>query len=208
MNTSVFAQKMLMFKDAILPKPVTDNMVETWNKRQPGYDKLLAEEKEFYYWVNYSRADPRRFFDSTIVPLAEIYPQLHGENFQSLSHDVKQSAPLPLLALNTALSEMAKAHALDIVSHDAKPSHNSTNGESFASRFQKLRLGRCGGENLSFGKPQPIFLVALLYLDINVPDLGHRKALLNPLYAETGIGAAFYQSGSIFVVEDFSCPQN
>jgi uncharacterized protein YkwD len=46
-----------------------------------------------------------------------------------------------------------------------------------------------------------------LYLDINVPDLGHRKALLNPSFVETGIGISTYKNGNTFLVEDFSCRQ-
>jgi len=38
-----------------------------------------------------------------------------------------------------------------------------------------------------------------------MPELGHRKALLNPDLTETGIGNSFYKDGSVFFVEDFAC---
>jgi hypothetical protein len=204
-----YGQKMLMFKEAKIPYPkVTDKLVSDWNSQQKDFAKLSNQEQEFYYWVNYSRLNPRLFFDSVVVPVSEVYPQLKGSNYQSLYNDVNRISSLPLLNLNDGLIKMAKAHALDIVSHDAKPSHNSTDGQTFSDRFKQKNFKYCGGENISFGGGEPIFLLVLLYLDINVPELGHRKALLNPNYTETGIGVANYSNGNIFLVEDFSCRQN
>ena len=206
---SAHSQGMLMFKDAIIPHPRTvDDLVKKWNTQQEDYAKLSNREKEFFYWVNYSRLDPRRFFDSVVNTIVSIYPQLKGSNLESLRKDLSEVETLPLLALNKVLSRMAKDHALDIASHEAKPSHNSTSGESFSDRFRAHNLKWCGGENISFGGGEPIFLLVLLYLDVNVPELGHRKALLNPGYTDTGIGVAEYKNGSIFIVEDFSCPQD
>jgi hypothetical protein len=204
-----YSQGMLMFKDAVIPHPrAVDDKVNKWNMLQENFAKLSPREKEFYYWVNYSRRDPRRFFDSVVVRIVSIYPQLKGGNLESLRKDLSEAETLPLLSLNRILTQMAKDHALDIASHEAKPSHNSTNGQSFSDRFRNHNLTRCGGENISFGGGEPIFLLVLLYLDINVPELGHRKTLLNPGYTETGLGVAEYKNGSIFIVEDFSCPQN
>jgi hypothetical protein len=202
------SQKMLLFKEAPIHHPSPDFAIDAWNKNQPGFSSLTASEREFLYWVNYSRANLRRFFDSVVVPIVDLYPQLKGDNFESLRKDLENSPAVKLLALNVDLEKMAKEHALDIVRNGSKPSHNSTNGDSFSDRFKQKGLKNCGAENLSFGAGDPAFLLVLLYLDINVPDLGHRKTLLNPNYTDTGIGAATYKDGSIFIVEDFSCPQH
>ena len=201
-------QKMLHFKEAHIHHPSLDRTVDTWNKNQPGFSSLTASEREFFYWVNYSRANLQRFFDSVVVPIVDLYPQLKGENFESLRKDLENPPAIKLLALNMDLEKMAKEHAVDIVRNESRPSHNSTNGDSFADRFKQKGLKNCGAENLSFGAGDPAFLLVLLYLDINVPDLGHRKTLLNPNYTDTGIGAETYKDGSIFIVEDFSCPQH
>lgn len=208
-SLSCFSQKMLSFEEKIIPKPfLIDSKVFTFCSEQKNYKKLNFEEKEFYYWVNYSRNNPKLFFDSVILPIIKIYPQLQGDNLLSLKKDFSNINTLPLLVLNFTLTEMAKKHALDITSHNAIPSHNSTNGDSFADRAKKNKLKTCGGENISYGANKAVFLLALLYLDINVPTLGHRKALLNQSFTETGIGDAFYKNGLIFLVEDFSCSQN
>ncbi len=206
-----YSQNMLMFKDAILPKPkTTDTLIVKWNKTQPDYKSLSSTEQQFYYWTNYSRAYPSLFFDSVVKPIIEIYPQLKGPNSVSLENDLKTLRSLPLLALNPALLKMAAFHAGDITSHDANPSHTSTTGETFVDRFKRFSLKNCGGENISYGAPNidPVFMLVLLYLDINVSDLGHRKALLNPAFLNTGLAAYTYKNGNIFIVEDFACVQN
>jgi hypothetical protein len=201
------SQKTLLFKEAKIPHPTVDLKIQDWNRNQSNFTKLSPLEQEFYYWVNYGRSNPHRFFDSLVLPLTDLYPQLKGDYLESLRQDLNSSSVLPLLNLNIDLITMAGKHALDIVSSDSKPSHSSTNGDSFSDRFKKTNLKDCGAENLSFGAGDPVFLLVLLYLDINVPDLGHRKTLLNPAYEETGIGAEKYKNGSVFIVEDFACPQ-
>jgi Cysteine-rich secretory protein family len=203
-----YSQKTLLFKDAIIPTPHIDRQVKSWIESQPAFDELSSTEQNFYYWVNYSRANPRRFLDSVVIPITEVYPQLKGEYFESLRSELMAVDSLPMLVLNGGLIRLAKNHAIDITSHDTKPSHNSTNGDTFSDRFRKEKFQKCGAENLSFGEGEPLFLLTLLYLDIDVPGLGHRKTLLNAQYRETGIGAKNFKNGSIFLVEDFACAQD
>jgi hypothetical protein len=201
---------MLLFKDAEIPKPKTvQQTVIKWNQSQDGFVNLSVKEQQFYYWVNYSRSNPERFFDSVVKPMAEVYPQLKGKNYESLESDLKNTQKLPLFSLNDDLVKMAAFHAIDITSHNASPSHNSVNGETFPDRFKRFNLKNCGGENIGngAGSTDILFMLVLLYLDINVPDLGHRKSLLNPAFINTGIAIASYKNGNSFVVEDFSCDQ-
>ena len=204
-----FSQKPMSFLEKKIPEPKNvDSIVFNFQIKQPGYKNLTNEEKKFYYWVNYSRNNPRRFYDSVVIPIVKIYPELEGDNLLSLKRDLFNIYNLPFLKLNTQLIMMAKSHSNDITSHNSVPSHNSTNGDSFIERFKKFNLKTCGGENICNGINEPLFLMVLLYLDIDLPELGHRKALLNPGFVETGIGESFYKNGNIFIVEDFACLQN
>ena len=200
-----------MFKDAEIPKPQEkDKSVFDWNSHQANYNKLSATEKEFYYWVNYSRTNPVKFFNEVIIPIITVYPQLKGENLESLKKDLYNVQPLPMMRLNDTLLGMSRQHANDITSNNSKPSHNSTNGTTFVDRFKANNLKNCGGENISYGagETDPLFMLILLYLDLNVSDLGHRKALLNSNYSNTGIAINHYGNGNTFLVEDFACNQN
>ncbi len=204
------SQQALTFKNAETYNPSTnDQAVLSWNEKQPGYNKLTSAEKDFYYWVNYSRLKPSVFYDSVIVQIVQTLPQLKGKNFTSLKTDMEKANNLPLLSLSEALRNMASYHAKDITSNNASPSHNSTNGDNFGDRFKKFGLKNCGAENISYGSgnTNPLFMLVLLYLDINVDDLGHRKALLNPSYINTGISIEKFNNGNSFLVEDFACSQ-
>ncbi len=201
---------MLVFKDAEVINPAMSNeAVLSWNESQAGYTKLTSDKRAFYYWANYSRLKPNAFYDSVVVQLVQEFPQLKGENFASLKTDMKNANTLPLLSLNEMLSRMSSYHAKDITGNNASPSHNSSNGDTFGDRFKKFGLKNCGGENISYGSgnTSPLFMLVLLYLDINVSDLGHRKTLLNPYYIITGISIEKYSNGNSFLVEDFACSQ-
>jgi Cysteine-rich secretory protein family len=205
-----YGQKTLMFKEAEIPKPKNiEQTVLKWNQSQVGFVNLSEKEQQVYYWVNYSRDNPATFFDSVVKPMVEVYPQLKGKNYESLESDLKSAQKLPLFSLNEDLAKMAAFHAIDITSHNASPSHNSVNGETFADRFKRFNLKNCGGENISngAGSADILFMLVLLYLDINVPDLGHRKSLLNPAFINTGVAVASYKNGNTFIVEDFACDQ-
>lgn len=205
------SQKPLVFQRVALPKPaMNDRTVLAWNEHQKEYANLTQNEQEFYYWVNYSREKPQDFYENAVLPVIKVYPQLVSENLKSLGEDLKNASSLVFFRLNDTLLQMSTAHAKDITSSNANPSHNSTNGEEFSDRFKKNGLKNCGGENISYGggDTDPLFMLIMLYLDINVPELGHRKALLNPAFVNTGISIRKYASGNTFLVEDFACGQN
>jgi hypothetical protein len=204
------SQKTLLFKETALPNPtMAEKSVIAWNEQQPGFTELSQKEKEFYYWVNFSRRNPEAFYENAVLPMVKTYPQLKGKNLNSLEKDLKGLQPLTFFSLDVSLLKMSASHATDITSSDANPSHTSTNGDHFGDRFKKFGLKNCGGENISFagGDADPLFMLVLLYLDINVDELGHRKALLNPSFIHTGISIKKYDNGNTFLVEDFACSQ-
>jgi hypothetical protein len=184
-----------------------DIEIETWNTASVSYARLNKDEKEILYWTNYSRKDPKRFWDSIMVPLLSIYPQLKGKFASSLEKDLLNAAPLPLLYLNDTLIYTAKAHTEDIAAKTATVSHTSTNGTTFSERLQKAGIKNCGSENMSLGTGNVLLALAMLYLDFGLENLGHRKTLLNRDYVEFGVGAMKYGSGHLFFVQDFSCSQ-
>jgi hypothetical protein len=184
-----------------------DTEVDQWNSSFRSYSKLTKEEKEILYWTNYSRKDPKRFWDSVMVPVLAAFPQLRGRFASSLRTDLNNSPALPLLALNDTLLLSAKNHALDIGLKTANISHTSTDGTSFSNRLQKVGIRNCGSENMSLGNGDVLMSVAMLYLDYGLENLGHRKTLLNPEYIYMGVGATSYGKEQLFFVQDFACSQ-
>jgi hypothetical protein len=203
------AQKIILDKELAIHYPEPLKEIVQFNERQEGYFKLSEIERQFFYWVNYSRKNPQMFYDSIVVPVSLLYPQLKGQNLESLQSEMRYTESLPLFILDSVLSKMANSHASDLAIHNMPPSHSSSNGENFSERFKKYGLMNCGGENISFGSlsGDPVFMLVLLYLDLNVSNLGHRKALLNPIYLRTGIASASYENGNTIIVQDFACKQ-
>ena len=209
-STTSFAQTgtvTLEAKTVLFPQTINKE-VEKWNLAQPVYNSLTKDGKELYYWTNYSRLNPTRFWDSVVLPVLNAFPQLNGSYSQSLKTDFLARKSLPMFKLNQTLLQTAQAHAEDISKNLGKPSHNSTDGRTFGDRFKNAGLINCGGENISFGDPKIPFLLVLLYLDYNLPGLGHRKSLLNEDFIEIGIGTAFLNVNQIFLVQDFACNQS
>ena len=191
-----------------VPEPVTaETEVLKWNKDQPGFPQLPSRSKEYLYWVNFCRSNPERFWDSVIVPVLATFPNLKGKESASLHSDLIKTGPLPMFALNDKLLQTSQMHANDITSHSAMASHTSTNGTDFGSRMKKAGIKTCANENIAVSSQSTLLSVILLYLDIGLPERGHRKSLLDPKLRETGIGSAPYLKEQFFFVQDLSCAQ-
>jgi hypothetical protein len=192
-----------------VPQPIwRDSTVDRWNKSFPAYYKLPKEAQELLYWTNLSRINPRRFWDSVVAPIIKTFPNLDGSYAVSLRTTLYNTEPLPLFRLNDTLIRLAQGHALDISGKKAKTGHNSSNGETFSNRIKKSGIRYCSAENTSLSGLGVVMAINLLYLDIGLPNLGHRNTLLNPNYTEIGIGSAKYSSTHYFLVQDFACAQS
>lgn len=191
-----------------IPEPVTrDLVVERWNHAQPGYQQLSQQAKDLLYWTNYSRNNPKKFWDSAIVPIVKLFPRLQMPEARSLEQDLAQTGSLPMFTLNRTLVKTAQAHANDMAANKPGISHVSTNGIDFATRMRQAGIRKYASENISISSQGVLLAVVLLYLDIDLPALGHRKTLLDPNLREIGVGAALYGKDQYFLVQDFASQQ-
>lgn len=193
-----------------VPEPlILDSAVDSWNKSLPRFNSLSAQSQAFLYWVNYCRSSPEKFWDSVISPVLLIFPPLNTAESKSLRTDLIKTGKLSMFSLSKALINTAQLHASDISHKKAAPSHTSTDGTNFGSRMKRAGIKDCANENISVGNQSVLLSVLLLYLDIGLPNLGHRKSLLNPIFVETGIGSAPYgkEKNQFFLVQDLACLQ-
>lgn len=184
-----------------------DPQIIEFINHQPDYSELSPELKDFYYLINYARAYPKAFWKEIMQPVLDVYPQFKGSYSKSLETDLNHAPILPFFALNDKLLKTAANHSLDITKNNESPSHISSNGSSFQDRIKKAGIIKCAGENICVGQGDVLFSVFLLYLDYNLPSLGHRKALLNPDFTNVGLGISFFKNQQYFIVQDFSCAQ-
>jgi len=191
-----------------MPKlPSRNAAVEQYLQTFPLYNQSSEQTREWYYWTNYSRSSPRHFYDSVVVPVLTTYPNLKSSYSNSLRNDLYATRPLPMLRPSSVLTGLAQSHADDLKEARASISHTSPSGATFQARMKGANIKCCAGENLSFGPLNTILALVFLYIDQDIPDLGHRKALLNGDYSQMGIGISAYRSGSYMVVQDVSCNQ-
>lgn len=191
-----------------VPEPFTrDSVVDRWNLSQPGFEKLPNEAKQLLYWTNYCRNNPQKFWDSAALPVLKTFPKLKKTEAESMRSDIIHAGQLPMFTLNNLLITTAQSHAADIANKNAPLSHNSTNGTEFGARMKKAGIMFCANENIALSSQSVLLSIMLLYLDIGVPNLGHRKTLLDPSLREIGIGSALYGNDQYFLVQDFACAQ-
>lgn len=187
--------------------PAKDPEVVAFLDEQPDFQNMDQRSKDWFYWTNYSRSNPRRFWDSVISPILKTFPTLKNSYTISLQMELYRSAVLPQVKPNKSLAKVAQQLAGELAAKKASPSHTSPSGSTFQDRMQAIAVKKCAGENISFGPDNPVMMLTLLYIDEGVPDLGHRKTLLDPAFVEMGIGAGGYPEKKYIVVQDFACDQ-
>ena len=174
----------------------------------PNYNSLASVEKDWFYWTNYSRSNPKGFWDSVVTPIIASFPTLRNPNVESLKRDLYKTSPLPLVRPNITLLKASQAFAEEMAVNNASPSHTSPSGATFFDRMKKAGIVNCAAENISYGVSDPVLMLVLLYVDEGVSNLGHRLTLLNPTYTEMGIGLAKYpNNNNTIVIQDFACVQ-
>lgn len=191
-----------------IPEPHTrDTVVDRWNFAQPGYQKLSQQAKELFYWTNYCRNSPKKFWDSAAASIIKLFPRLQTPEARSLEQALIHAGTLSMFRLNPILVKTAQGHANDMAANQAGASHISTNGTDFATRMRLAGIRGAANENISISSQSILLSVILLYLDIDLPALGHRKTLLDPNLREIGVGATLYGKDQWFLVQDFACQQ-
>ena len=164
--------------------------------------------QSFMYWVNYSRLFPKEFRDSALIPYLQQQPRLKGKYANSLLETLDKANALPFLDPEEKLSKAARDHAKDIKRNGGSVSHRSSDGSSFGDRMRKVGYRGCTAENISLGKDSwGLSSLLLLYLDINLPDLGHRKNLLNSNYRKMGVGSLQLNGDQTLIVQELGCEE-
>lgn len=169
-----------------------------------GFNTLSKDEQEVVYYMDYARINPKVFLEKAINAFLKGHPEVKSSYTKSLQKLFEDLAPLQLIYPDSTISHVSKLHANDLQVHNSI-SHTSTNGTSFKDRVSGVLKG-CGSEAIhASSRFTPLEAVLMLLFDINVPDLGHRKSLLNVNFTKAGFGVALANQGNSILVIDFSC---
>jgi uncharacterized protein YkwD len=151
--------------------------------------------------MNLARMDGERFFNTFLQDFIDAYNEQmkqysnydqlrisrNDSYYRSLEKDLKNVKLLPMFWPDEALSWVAKQHAKDLNRNNIA-AHTSSDGRTPKDRIGKMYPKKASGENLAFGFSSGLGNVCMLLLDKGVPDLGHRKMILNTPYQLNTVG--------------------
>ena len=194
---------------SMTPKIITYNLPEDISLKKAlrtssGFNSLSEDEQYVLYYLNYARKNPTIFLDRAINAFSQNHPEIKSNYIQSLQELFKMMPKESIILPDSIISKVSKMHAKDLELHQTI-SHNSSNGKTFQERVGPY-LKNCGSEAIHASPLfTPLEAVLMLLFDFNVPDLGHRKALLNTNFTKAGFGVALSKKGNSILVIDFSC---
>ncbi len=141
---------------------------------------LDEEEKELIFLTNLARLNGE-LFSETILDVY-LKDKKSSRYTRSLYRDLKKIKNLPPLDQEKDLYEAALEHA------ETSGKRGTTGHQRFGKRYDPLMKNYDEiGENLAYGyRSAPDILIQLL-IDEGIPDLGHRKNLLNPNFNSIGV---------------------
>ena len=183
---------------------VKDSGMQGSLSRDRASGKLSSLELDYLYWVNHMRAQPWKFYSDYIEPFLLQFPEARTDESVSLKAELRMISSLPLLSINILLNGTSKEHA-NYLTERTTLSHTGKGGKGFRERMKDAGLNTCAGEVIYSGKDDALIALILLLIDHRVPDLGHRRALLNPEFLSTGVGISYMKDGAAVYVQDFAC---
>ncbi|MFW5820808.1 MAG: CAP domain-containing protein, partial [Bacteroidota bacterium] len=136
-------------------------------------DYLSTEEKQIIFLTNLARLNGEKFSETILDKYLEN--QKSNSYTRSLYRDLKKIKDLPVLKPGKDLYDVAEEHAV------ISGKKGTTGHQRFEKRYGPL-LGKYNevAENCAYGYESPLDIFIQLLIDEDVPDLGHRKNLLNP----------------------------
>jgi uncharacterized protein YkwD len=155
-------------------------------------DYLSTEEKNIIFYMNLARMDGTRFFNTYFQDFVnsnnlkmrrysnynELKVNRYDAYYRGLEQDLKRAKNLGLLYPDETLTYVSDQHGSDMNRHNII-GHVSSDGRTMVNRIDKYYKNRGMAENLAFGFSGGLDIVSMLLLDTGIPDVGHRRNILN-----------------------------
>ncbi|WP_432712690.1 CAP domain-containing protein, partial [Pedobacter sp.] len=153
---------------------------------------LSIEEQQIIFYMNLIRMDGEKFFKTYFKTFVKAhnermkqysnYNELkineYDRYYRGLEMDLKKVKNYGLFYPDETLTYVALQHGKEM-NRKNSAGHASADGRSPQDRISKYYPNRAMAENLAFGFAKGLDNVCMLLLDKGVPDLGHRKNILN-----------------------------
>lgn len=179
-----------------------------WNQLEANhlFRTLSQQEQWFFYWANWLRKDPARFYKVVVRSFLKQFPEANTRDLIGLDQQLFQiKAPLPPFMPDSGLFQMSRIHAIDLNRQQNELSHTSSSGKSFEERIKAAGDYNCAGENVYYGVADPLVALTLLLIDYGVPGRGHRLNLLSSEFERLGLSFISISENTALIVQDFAC---
>lgn len=181
-------------------------------------DQLATLSEDLIAETNKMRANPaayaqkledlRDYYEGNLVKVPGHPAVAVVEGVSALDEAIavlRGSSPLGALAISPGMSDGANDHAVDLGSRGMTGHYGSDGSDPFSriSRYGEWR--NRAGENISYGQATIAewHLINLL-VDDNVPNRGHREALLEPSYSSMGAACQEHPGFRIVCVMNYA----
>jgi hypothetical protein len=203
----VLAQSQFSIQDKrFTPTLLIDQDLMEYVSEQTKGRGLTEEEKRFFYWSNFLRQYPKRFYLEIIDAFLKEFPEAKSREAESLKKELLALSSLSKYRFSSQLADLSLEHANDLSENSNQISHIDSKGRSFAQRMKLGGWTKCAAENIYTGKNDGLLALIMLLLDIGLESAGHRKNILNPVFPNMGFSIRPHQTGQrIILVQVFGC---
>lgn len=154
-------------------------------ERKTDQEYLGSQEQQFIIALNLLRLHPQKWCDDFLVPYLKEHPDLKSSNSASLMRTLRKTKPMQELRPNPDLTQQAKEHAV----HSGVKGYTGHKGFQQRAKAVEEKIQNVHEAN-SYGDVDGLGFLLNLLIDEGVPDLGHRKILLNPNLSLIGVHIA------------------
>lgn len=192
---SSFAQSDIfkLWPDSTLAKANSAASVEYMNE----------EEKQAVYYINLVRINPPLFAQTFLSDYVKEKDIKKDKQVKGLIDELESTSKMGYLNPNKKLADFARAHATDMGA-SGRTGHNSSSGEDFRKRIEPLKASFSAiNENCNYGNEGGIDAVIDLLIDRNVPNLGHRRNILDPEMELVGVAIEPHKKWRFNCVQNF-----
>lgn len=159
---------------------------------------LTDQEKAVIFYLNLVRLDPKLFGETYLKKYLDSTRD-NNSYTKSLLKALPQTKAMEVLLPSQELSSFSKEHAIKF------GKENKIGHGNFNDRIKLIKKNYRGymAENCDYGNDKAFDIVMSLLIDENVPALGHRKNILNPLYKFAGVSIKPHKGYEWNCVMDF-----
>jgi uncharacterized protein YkwD len=155
-------------------------------------------EKKVVEIINQVRTNPLVFLNEVALPYIEENELSRNRYAKSLIRELDKVDSMQPLAFENSLQRMSEEFA-DEAGKKGWVGHKRT-----SQRFEKhANYIDINAENLQYGYDDPLDIVMDLLIDIDIPNLGHRKNILEPRFSLVGVSIKEHKTYDFITVMSF-----